>query len=76
MASNEALQQPILKAVGRRATQREELTALQELAAFVHKMPPEHSPEPKPIVSRFERLLVALAQAEVDYAVVAGWPSS
>jgi hypothetical protein len=37
MATNEALQQPILKAVGRRATQREDLTAVQDLAAFVRK---------------------------------------
>jgi len=35
-------------------------------------MCPERSPEPTPTVSRFERLLVALARAEVDYAVVGG----
>ena len=35
-------------------------------------MPPEPSNEPKPTVSQFERLLVALAQAGVDFAVVGG----
>ena len=35
-------------------------------------MPPDHSNEPKETVSRFERLLVALAQAGIDYAVAGG----
>ncbi len=35
-------------------------------------MPPEPLPEAKPTDSRFERLLVALARAQVDYAVVGG----
>jgi hypothetical protein len=32
----------------------------------------EHSPEPKESISRFAKLLVGLAQAEVDYAIVGG----
>jgi len=32
----------------------------------------EHSPEPREITSRFEKLLVALAASHVDYAVVGG----
>ena len=35
-------------------------------------MPPDHSSEPKETVSRFEKLLVALARAGIDYAVVGG----
>ena len=35
-------------------------------------MPPDHSSEPKETVSRFEKLLVALARAGVDYAVAGG----
>lgn len=35
-------------------------------------MPPEPSNEPNLTVSRFERLLVALARAQVDFAVVGG----
>ena len=35
-------------------------------------MPQEYSPEPKETISRFEKLLVALAQAEVDFAVAGG----
>ncbi len=35
-------------------------------------MPLEPSNEPKDTVSRFEKLLVALADAGVDYAVVGG----
>ena len=35
-------------------------------------MPPEHSNEAKETVSRFEKLLVALAQANVDFAVAGG----
>ncbi|HCL91233.1 MAG TPA: hypothetical protein P5037_06630 [Candidatus Paceibacterota bacterium] len=35
-------------------------------------MPLDHSSEPKETVSRFERLLVALARAGVDYAVAGG----
>ena len=35
-------------------------------------MPPDHSSEPKEIVSRFEKLLVVLAGAGIDYAVVGG----
>ena len=33
-------------------------------------MPPEHSPEPKGITSRFEKLLADLAPAGIDFAVV------
>lgn len=32
----------------------------------------EHSPEPREITSRFEKLLVALAASKVDFAVVGG----
>jgi len=32
----------------------------------------EHSPEPREITSRFEKLLVALAAEPVDFAVVGG----
>ncbi len=32
----------------------------------------EHSPEPREITSRFEKLLVALAASRVDFAVVGG----
>lgn len=35
-------------------------------------MPPDHSSEPKETVTRFEKLLVALARAGVDYAVAGG----
>ncbi len=35
-------------------------------------MPPDHSSEPKETVSRFEKLLVALARAGIDYAVAGG----
>jgi hypothetical protein len=35
-------------------------------------MPPDHSSEPKETVSRFEKLLVALARSGVDYAVAGG----
>ncbi len=35
-------------------------------------MPPEHSSDSKETVSRFEKLLVALARAGVDFAVVGG----
>ena len=35
-------------------------------------MPPNHSSEPKETVSRFEKLLVALARADIDYAVAGG----
>jgi len=35
-------------------------------------MPPEPSSEPRETVSRFEKLLVALAQAGIDYALVGG----
>jgi hypothetical protein len=35
-------------------------------------MPPEPSPEQNENISRFERLLAALAAAEVDFAVVGG----
>ncbi|MBI4663627.1 MAG: hypothetical protein HY735_32905 [Verrucomicrobia bacterium] len=35
-------------------------------------MPPEHSPESREIISRFEKLLVALARSGVDFAVVGG----
>jgi hypothetical protein len=35
-------------------------------------MPPPHSSEPKETVSRFEKLLVALAWAGIDYAVAGG----
>jgi hypothetical protein len=35
-------------------------------------MPPDHSSEPKETISRFERLLVALARAGIDYAVAGG----
>jgi hypothetical protein len=35
-------------------------------------MPPEPSNEPKETITRFEKLLVVLAQAGVDYAVVGG----
>jgi hypothetical protein len=32
----------------------------------------EHSPEPKENISRFEKLLAALAQGGVDFAVAGG----
>lgn len=32
----------------------------------------KHSPEPREIISRFEKLLVALAASQVDFAVVGG----
>ena len=32
----------------------------------------EHSPKPGEIISRFEKLLVALAASQVDFAVVGG----
>ena len=35
-------------------------------------MPPDHSNEPKETVSRFEKLLVALARAGIDYTVAGG----
>ena len=35
-------------------------------------MPPDHSSEPKETVSRFEKLLVALARAGIDCAVAGG----
>ncbi len=35
-------------------------------------MPPDRSSEPNEIISRFEKLLVALARAGVDYTVVGG----
>ena len=35
-------------------------------------MPPEPSSEPNESISRFERLLVGLAQCGVDYAIVGG----
>ena len=35
-------------------------------------MPPDQSSEPKETVSRFEKLLVALARADIDYAVAGG----
>ena len=35
-------------------------------------MPPDHSNEPKETVTRFEKLLVALARSGIDYAVAGG----
>ena len=35
-------------------------------------MPPEHSPEPKATISRFEKLLADLARSGVDFAVAGG----
>lgn len=35
-------------------------------------MPMEHSPEPRETFTRFEKLLVALVNGGVDFAVVGG----
>ncbi|MEI9962176.1 MAG: hypothetical protein WDM76_13900 [Limisphaerales bacterium] len=67
------MQQPIRKQVGRSLTMSRRLAHLEDLASFFQKKTRmDHLPKSKETISRFEKLLAALAASKTDFAVVGG----